>query len=79
MVTEVWPSCRCACLISPAESALSVPALARKSLNWNLLLGTPASSRALSKRLRKASGPNRWPFSLMMRRVLTRESPLFLS
>lgn len=41
--------------MSAAASALSVPALARRSRNWNAPLATPARARAASNRLRS------WP------------------
>lgn len=55
MTTDEWPSCRCAWRMSAAASALSVPALARRSRNWNADLAMPARARAASNLLRS------WP------------------
>ena len=44
ITTNACPSCFCAWRTSPADSALSVPAFARRSRNWHALIAAARSS-----------------------------------
>ncbi|MNP69156.1 hypothetical protein D3C76_1652140 [compost metagenome] len=65
--------------MSPLDSALSVPALARKSRNWKADFGIPAASRALSNRPRNIDAVIGVPSSATMSRVARTLCPVFLA